>query len=267
MFLPETIDLGQSEKYILSIRIGSNSFMFSISEPGGGKSYCLRETTFLEGSNNLDNIQRIIFDLNFLTQRFKKTNVIIVSKNYDLVPASYFDKKEKEHLYDLTHSNKGDHIASGYIEGEDIITLFNIEENIFGFLSRNLWTPQFYHHSNLLINFFERRNRKNSSSMYINFHNNFMDIICFTDTKLVHSLTYENEPVNNQLYFILKLWEKCGFNQIEDYIYISGNTDKFIVSRLSDYIKNIEFINAPSEIHLWNEDAQRAPLDLLVLSL
>jgi hypothetical protein len=268
MFLPENIDLGRSEKYILTIRIKTNGFMFSISDPDAGKSFCLRETTFSVNDNHLDNIQRIIFDLNFLTQRFRKTNVIFVSKDYDLVPASYFGNKEKEILYNFTHVDKVSHLSSGLIESQDIVALFNIDQKVFEFLSRNLWTPQFYHHANLLVNFLKKRGgNENGARMHLNFHDEFMDIICFSNGKLLHCLSYENEPINNQLYFILKLWELYELDQLKDLLYISGNTDKFIISRLHDYIKNVEFVNAPSEIHFWSEDAQKAPLDLLSLIL
>ena len=96
---------------------------------------------------------------------------------------------------------------------------------------------------------------------------NYLDIICFTGPKLVHSLTYTNEQITNQLYYILKLWEQCRFSQLDDYLFIVGNPDLQLVKLLQQYIKNIEQQNIPSEIFLWNEDAQKAPLDLLTLSL
>lgn len=269
MFLPENIDLGQSEKYILSIRIKPNRFMFSISEPGVGRNYCLRETDFSTTDNLLSNIQRTIFDFNFLTQQFRQTNVVIVSKDYTLVPANHFNLKEKDNLYNFTHLDKSEHTISSLIDNQDTVNLFRIDKDLFEFLSRNLWTPRFYHHSSLLINLFETKNKtiNNISKMYVNFHDNIMDVICFSGTKLVHSLTYENEHPANQLYYILKLWESCGFNQLEDHLYIAGNIDDIIFSRLQEFIKNIERMNAPSEIYLWNEDAQKAPLDLLTLAL
>ncbi len=103
--------------------------------------------------------------------------------------------------------------------------------------------------------------------MYLNFHDNFLDVICFAGSKLTHSLTYENEPSANQLYYILKLWECCEFNQFTDYIYIVGKPDEMIPTRLQEYFKNIGHINTPSEVFFWNDEAQRAPLDLLSLAL
>jgi len=269
MFLPDNIDLGQSEKYVLSIRIAQDSFMFSIVEPGNEKAYCLRETTFSPNSNLLDNVQRIIFDLNFLTQEYKQTNVIVVSDEYELVPASYFDIKQQKNLYDFTHSDKSGHLLSGLIEEQDTIVLYNLDKDIFEFLSRNLWTPYFFHHSQLMIDWFDKKGRLmgTTSKMYIYIHDDLMDIFCFRGQKLIHSLSYKNETIQNQLYYILKLWEKCGFDQFEDYVFFSGNADEFLKSKLNEYIKHIEIANAPSEIYLWHEDAQKAPLDLLTLAL
>lgn len=269
MFLPESIDLGHSEKYTLSVRIKPNGFMFAICEYGNSKNYCLRETTFSEGDNLLSNLQRIVFDLNFLTQEFRQTNVIIVSSDYELIPATYMETKEKDSLYNFTQTTRAGHVLSGLIDKEDIVTLFNIEAGIYEFLCRNLWNPQFYHHSNLIANHCENKELQSvqKAKMYINFHDEFMDILCFSLSGLTHSLTFENEPPMNQVYFILKLWEACEFDQINDCVYIIGKPDDMIIIRLQEYIKNIERLNPPSEIYLWSEDAQKAPLDLLTLAL
>lgn len=269
MFLPESIDLGQPEKYILSIRINPRGFMFSIYEPGLEKNYYLQETTFTKTDNILSNIQRIVFDLNFLTQEFKQTNVIIVSSRYELVPATYYQSEKKEALYNFTHTRKANHILSALIDKQDLISLYDIDKEIYDFLCRNLWNPRFFHHTFLLNSFLEGRVKSTAKGgkMYLNFHHDTLDIVCYSDNKLVSSLTYEDEPAMNQLYFVLKLWKESGFDQMKDYIYILGNADMKLVLQLQEYINNIERINAPSEVYLWNEDAQKAPLDLLSLAL
>lgn len=269
MFLPESIDLGHSEKYVLSIRIKPNGFMFSIADPDNRKNYCLRETTFSDDGNLLENVQRVVFELSFLTQEYKQTNVVIVSGDYDLIPASYFDRKKKEYLFNYTHFDKSDYILSGLIDMQDVIMLYTIGEDLHHFLSRNLWNPVFFHHANLLIDLFSGKSKMkvSRSKMYLNFHDDLMDVFCFSGTRLVHSLTYEGESADNQAYYVLKLWERFGFDQMQDYIYIAGRDDAPVMSRLQLYISNIERVDPLSEIYLWNEDAQRAPLDLLTLSL
>lgn len=269
MFLPESIDLGQSEKYILSIRIKPDRFMFSIHEPGFERNYCLRETTFSATDNILNNIQRTIFDLNFLTQEFKQTNVILVSRDYELVPATYFQSKHRTTLYNLAHTKKASHLLSALLDKQDIVTLYNTDKEVYEFLSRNLWNPQFHHHSFLMNKLLENKGNALgiTSKMYLNFHDEVMDVFCYSGAKLLHSLTFEGEPASNQLYYILNLWDKCGFDQMKDYMYIIGQPETKLVLYLQEYINNVERMNAPSEVYLWNDEAQKAPLDLLSLAL
>jgi len=243
--------------------------MFSISEPGNGKSYCLRETSFLSGDNLFDNIQRIVFELSFLAHEFQRTNVIIVSPDYDFIPASYFDSHHQQELYDFTRTSPSGRLLSGLLEKQDIIVLYDIQKELYDFLLRNLWNPHFVHHTQLAVNIFEDKGRfvSATSRLYVNMHGNFMDLISFSGDKIKHCITYKEESVMNQLYYILKMWEKEEFDQFKDYIYIAGKPDETLVSKLQSYIKNIELVNAPSEIYMWSEDASKAPLDLLSLSL
>jgi len=269
MFLPDNIDLGQPEKYILSIRIAENSFMFSIVEPGNEKSYCFRETTFSSKSDILEDIKRIIFDLNFLTQEFKQTNVIFVTEEYDLIPASYFEVKNQKKMHDFIHTNKSEHLLSGLLDKQDIIVSYNVKQEIFEFLSRNLWSPHFFHHSHLMINWLGNKGGLTNlyPKMYTYFHDGMMDLFCFSGGKLTLSLTYKDESAKNLLYFILKVWENSGFDQMTDYLFVIGQSEKLLIKRLEEYIKNIEYISIPSEAYLWSEDVQKAPIDLLTLVL
>lgn len=270
MFIPEAIDLGQSEKYDLSIRIRSDGFMFSISEPNAGSDYCLRETTFSE-ETLLKNVQKIIFDLNFLTQQFRTTNVIFVTPNYDLVPFEFYQNKpdKKTAMFDFVHNAKGGHILSCENVRQRNVTLFGVESELYEFLSRSLCNPVFMHHTNPLIRLFENKGKviNLTSRMFVNFHHDILDVICFSRNRMTHCLSYQGEPAGNMLYYILKLWENCGFDQLKDWIHIVGEPDKKIMEGIQAYIKNIETSNFPTEAFLWNEDAQRAPLDLLTLSL
>ncbi len=269
MFIPEYIDLGQSERYILSIRVSNNGLMFSISDSDNGKNYCLRETVFSSGSDLLSNVQRIVFDFNFLTQPFRRTNVVFVSAGYDFVPSQFVEARKKQQIYDLIHADKSDFLLSGEVKDKEYAAIYSVGEGLHSFLCRNLYDPHFYHHAELMVDMLQDKGKAVSltSKMFVSFHDNMMDIICFKNSKFIHCLTYENEPAPNQLYFILKMWEQCQFDQMKDYLYIIGNPEEQIRLDVYDYIKNVEPISTPSEVFLWSEDAQKAPLDLLYLSL
>lgn len=270
MFLPPTIDLANSEKYILSIRIKPDGFMFSLKETNGGKNYCLRQTTFdQDESSLLDNIKKIIFDLNFLTLQYAKTNVILVLQDYIVVPEEFYDSKLRQVLYDFTAKADKNFVLTDEHPKYKQKTLYAIDEAIYEFLSRSLFNPHFYHHTSPLINLFEGRAKTTSlhSKMYVNLHEDIVDILCFSGDKFVLGQSYERLTTSEQIYYILKIWESLKLDQLRDQLLIAGQLDDHVSDTLRDYIKNIERIATPSEVYLWNEEAQKAPLDLIALSL
>lgn len=269
MFIPATFDLSHSEKYILSIRIWPKGFMFSISDPDNKKNFCLRETTFSLETSLVDNIQRIIFELGFLTQQYRETNVVFVSSEYDIVPFEYFSNGEKNNLYNFVHCEKSDHILTNTSKRQNIITQYNVDSNVYEFLSRNLCNPQFFHHSHLLTQFSEDKGKSVSiqSKMFVYFHDNMFDIICFSRSEFKHCLSFDNDIPATQLYYILKTWEQCEFDQLNDLLFLAGNMNNYIQVELQKYIKNVDSLSVPREVFLWNEEALKAPFDLLSLSL
>lgn len=267
MFLPPTIDLGHSEKYILSIRISADKFMFSIADSQDRKCYCLRETELPAGMSLLENIKRIVFDFNFLTQQYLQTNVIFVSVGYDLIPNEYFIRNQREYIYEFVHSDNAGFVLFNENHKQENTTVFGIDKEIFEFFSRNLYNPRFFHHSSLLMTYFEEQTPDTVTGMFAYLHDDMLDILCYSEAKLTHSLSYKETIPSNQGYYILKIWESTGLDQLSDMLYIAGGIDEELVLMLQKYIRNINKIGAFSDVYLWHEDAQKAPLDLLALSL
>lgn len=269
MFLPVSIDIDHSEKYILSIRITDKGLMFSISDLNDGKNYCLRETAFSPELSVLENVKRIFFELSFFALEYKQVNVVCVSADYDIVPKEFYDFKYSEELYRMVHAQDCDHIQACKQEKQEALTVFGMEAALYEFLCRNLCNPYFTHHASLLIDYLSEKgkNISLSSKMFVYFHDGLCDILCYRQSQLKHCITITEESAINQTYFILKACEQSNFDQYKDDFYIVGDADEELVTELSKYIKNIETIGVPSEVFLWNEDALNAPIDLLSLSL
>ncbi len=270
MFLPPTIDLGNSEKYILTIRIKPTSFMFSLTEPEVGKNYCLRGTTFEQGEESLlDNIKKIIFDLNFLTYQYAQTNVIFVSPDYVFAPTELYESRLKADLYNFTSLAHEAFVLTDQSPKYDLQTLYEVDEEVYEFLARSLFSPHFYHHTTSLIHLLEGRSSSTNlhAKMYVNLHDGMTDIMCFSGNKFLSGQSYEDLSPSEKSYYILKTWESLGLNQLTDQLLIAGDLEDEVLDVLREYIKIIERLSAPSEVFLWHKDAQKAPLDLISLSL
>lgn len=267
MFLPENIDLGKSEKYILTIRLKRNGFSFSIHDPNDRSCYCFRETIFSRQISLLNNVQRIIFDYNFLTEAFKQTNVIVASKDYDIIPSEYYQKKKATDLYNFTHTKNASHVltASEAIEGNSL--LFAFDEEMHSFLMRSLYNPTFKHHIGLIANYLRKYHYHcKVNRMYLNFHEDFVDIICFNkNSDFLFANTYHKEHDQDILYYSLSIWENSGFNQRNDLLFICGDQNEYLFGTLKEYIKNIEKFNIAEILNQYGERGANTPADMLTI--
>jgi len=269
MFLPENIDLGNAQKYTLTIRIKTDGFSFLIQDCQNKDCYTYQETDFSNEISLLNNIQKIIFDLNFLTENFKQVNVITVSSGYEQIPNVFFDKKLYSGFYNFTHHNKAKHILACEQALPECKSLFDIDSETYLFLTRSLYNPLFFHYSSLLIDYFSQKNiQEKKNSVFINFHDCFADIICFDkNRRFIYAQSYVKDDEKNLAYYVLNLWEKFGFDQRSDNLFIYGySPEKEIEKLLRKYVKEVMDIGLIDQITDFGGKAQSIPLDVLTLS-
>lgn len=271
---PVFLDTNHPDRYNLLVRVTPDKFIYSIYEPGVSTNVSYRELPLNIQNDGILDLEEMIWDSEFLTLSYGLVNVIFVSKDYDLVPQYLIRKDKKELLYNFTHFEPANRILYSADSVEQIVTVYNTEEELYQFLTRNLYQAEFHHHSNLLMQYLERKNKElpPTAKMYLNFHDEFVDVFCYDKIlRMLHVLTFRNENQRNMVYHILNLWDKCGFDQHTDYLYILdgyGNPDLYVTSMLSEYVKNVQRISVVSEIEIFNNlDFQLSlPLDMLILA-
>jgi hypothetical protein len=274
MFLPDNIDLKKPEKYVLTVRIKQDGFSFLIADPQDASVFCFQEKDFIKEQSVLNNIQGIILDFyKYLpeTEYFGKTNVVIVSEDYELVPSIFDSKQCVKKFYSFTHmSNKDEQyvlVNENAINGCHLV--FGINSDLYLFLKRSLVNPRFFHYNGLLINYFRKKAAAcATNSMFVHFHENFVELNCFSaSNNILFSRTYHSEHYQDIVYHILGVWEKSGFNQMEDSLFLYGYSHDYhqIEVVLKDYIKSVRDNGFFEQLADFREKAQSVPLDLLLL--
>lgn len=262
MFIPETIDLGNPEKYDLVIRIKDDEFLFSISDVEKRDNRFISGTSF-SNDTLLANVQRIIFDFNFLTQEFHSAKVIVVTPRYEIIPNKYKLSKEKLEMFNITHSYETKFVLACDNESEDSHTVFEIDKELYEFLSRSLFNAEFRHHTTPLMSLFAEE--ANLPRMYVNYHSDVVDILCYSTERLEHCLSYKDVNVRNHLYFILKLWEQCNYDQQEDQLFLLGEYPDMVKEYLEGYIASVNHFDKFDNLFFPNLGGKQAPIDVLAL--
>jgi hypothetical protein len=267
MFLPANIDLAQTEKYTLSIRLIPDGFSFSIHCPTDKDIFCYKTTSFNNNLSYFENIKKLIFDFEFFTQPFKTTRVSVVSKEYTLVPEIFYEEKKAKDIFDFNITTKNETVLSDKVAENDFYVLFSMDDRLHSFLFRSLWNPIFTHHISQLLSYFSgHHNKTKEKRCYVNFHENLMDVCCFSQNKLLSANTFPINDKPNALYFIVGVWEKLPLNQSTDRLYLTGNTDsqKETVDTLKKLIKKVEILPFSPDITVPKEEISSVPLDVKI---
>ncbi|MDO5523809.1 MAG: DUF3822 family protein [Bacteroidia bacterium] len=241
MFLPENIDLAQSEKYILSIRLTPDGFSFCIFLPSDPAVFHYHASVFSKSLSVIENIKKTFFEVNFFSHPFKETRVTVVSPKFTLTPDAYFDKKKAKDIYEFNIHGHSGRVLSNYIAEGSYHILFGLEEEVHSFLCRNLWNPSFFSHAAHTLPFFSRH-RSQSNRCFVDFHDNMVSTACFSGENLLSANTYLTNDRFDALYNIANIWEKQSLNQNSDLLILSGDlaNQKESVDTLKKLIKNVE---------------------------
>lgn len=274
MFFPQSISLSDAEQYTLAIRLSAEHFSFAIRNPLVPNGYVYRETSIEKDIPRLDQIEKTIFDLTFLTQRYAQTWVQVVSPHYTLVPSDFFESKGREAFFP-TSPQKTDNQETVTLSDTSSSTrnevLFQMEQAEYEFLSRHLFSPRFTHHTASLLRLWkgEAPHFEPFARMHLHFVAGQMDIAVFREGRLIAFQPVKQDSVQNLFYFAMNLWSACRLQQLHDRIFVSGDTDAYtpLLPLLGRYVQHVETKGAPCETFLMGQDATQTPYDLFGLLL
>lgn len=266
MFLPENIDLAHSENYNLSIRLTPDGFSFSIYNPSDPSIFYFQETGLSCKLSFIDNIKKVIFDLGFFSQAFNKTTVTMVTRDYTIVPTPFFDKKQAKEIFDFNFYNRDGAILTDTCSNEEYHIVFQADRDVYSFLYRNLWNPHFRHHCSPLLSLFENyRDKDNKSCCFVNFHDSYETIICYSENGLLSANTFPAVNPHDSTYCIASVWERLGLNQTTDKLYLSGDADsqKTVTDILKKLIRHVGTIELNPVTVLTEEQRRTIPTDMI----
>lgn len=268
MFLPENIDLAHSEKYMLSIRLLPNGFSFCIYLPGDPEVFFFKETSFGSRLSYLESVKKMVFDLGFLSQVFRKTEVVVVSDRFTLVPAPLFEAKEAKEVFRFNFLCEGDEdILHNWLCDGTLSLIFGLDEELHAFLLRSLWNPVFTHEMGRLIPFFMAHGKDHGRKRcYVDFQDAMAAVVCFDGDKLLSANVFSYRDASDALFYIVGVWEKHGFDQMADFLYLSGATEnpRHSVDVLRKLIKNVRDTDFEMETIAAGQDVSTSPTDLKI---
>ncbi len=267
MFLPENIDLAHSEEYNLSIRLAPDGFSFSIHSQSDPSIFHHQGIPLGNKLSPTDHIKKVIFDLGFFSQPFKRTSVTVVTPCFTLVPEEYYDRQKVKELFrfNIYQGEPECVLTDRFTEGAYRI-LFSMDEELHSFLSRSLWNPLFLHHTGSLLHLFHTRaGAEEKKCCFVDFHDRSMTIVCFSGDTLISANSYPALHTHDTTFYIASIWEKLSLNQSSDNLFLSGDLTPHhpTMEILKKLIRNVKQLEIHPRVEADREMLLRLPTDIL----
>ncbi|MDR0537707.1 MAG: DUF3822 family protein [Tannerellaceae bacterium] len=268
--VPDTLNVNNSEKYIMSIRLWPGGFSFSAYNPAEAQSFFFRDVEFDRSVPYINSLKELFFSNDSLIWAYNRSRILCVSPQYTLVPNEYANEKRNVELLRYNVHSPGRRCLTNKLEEEKAELVFAIDEDVYEFCSRTLTNPVYIHHLTSQIIMLKKQCRgENHKHLYAVVHHSLVDICCFEGNDFLFANSFAYEQPNDLLYYILYVWKQIGLDQLYDYCSIYGDLSATnrVIHALHTYIKHIDRIELPAKAYFLGGEILYAPIDLILMSV
>ncbi|WP_299233144.1 DUF3822 family protein [uncultured Bacteroides sp.] len=251
--MTKDLDFNKSEQYILSIRLSTDGFSFSIYSPIIGSDFYSRTYPVNTQRSMAANVKSFLSATDELKYKFKQTNILIHSKRYTIVPLDFFEDESMEQVfYHNVREKRNEIVLCNVLSNSNSVVIFSLDKLTHVFLSEHFPNARFFSSISPQIEFLTIRSRLgNCKKLYLNINNENIDVIAMDNGRLMLANTYQSVSPNDINYFILNIWQKTGFDQNRDELHITGIKElkNIIIPELKKYISHVYSINPQAEFN------------------
>ena len=241
----ETLDINSTENYELSVQVNFDSLSFSILDKLRNKFILLRNYEPDNDDNfDISKLGELIVKDDFLTKRYKKTNLVLASERSTLVPAPLYDETKKDDYFKFNHTKQnGDIILTNELADPDTVLIFSLPAEIVDFTRSVFGDVNLNHHLRPLFRFISS-SRRNVGNYYIHVHfeKDFFNLIIFDQSTLKFCNAFQYKTISDIQYYILYVLKRLNISQ-EEILTFSGRTknSKEVISVFSNYLQTVRF--------------------------
>jgi len=225
--IADKIDFTKSEQYILSIRLSTDGFSFSIYNP-------IRDCLVHSYQKNIDtglsitaNMKQAIKDLDFLSFTYKEVNVSLAGKRFTLIPSELFKEDQITTYFYYNFSTKENELVLyDTLPRNRVMILYGMEKSLYHLLLEQY--PRMHCHSSitLLAEDLNIKSRSGSDKkMYAFLHHGLMVIYAYERGHLMLLNAYDCKNSADRVYYLLYAWKQLNMDQLVDELYIMGEEE------------------------------------------
>ncbi|MDR2621706.1 MAG: DUF3822 family protein [Dysgonamonadaceae bacterium] len=268
--LPDNINLGIAERYILTVYVHPEKFSFSLHCPDDLESYFFYKIDSTEQNDAFSIFKDIFFENDFFNYPFQRTCILVFSPLFTYVPNAIYSEKYKEDFIRFIFSEKAEIVLDHDVPLAKLRVLYPVSEAVYDFFIRSFNEPEFVHYSApLIIYFYSPDIKQNQRQLIVNMHEKGIDIFCFSQKSFLLGNHFPCEKFQDALYFILYTWKQLKLKRFTDSLYVAGelHQSKELIDSLRLYLQQVHLEPLPDIYRFGIPGTNNLPFELAIFSL
>ena len=232
----------------LSIRVCTNGLSFCSYTPLADTPFEYKVFDIKPTISLAANIKEALTTEPMLKEEYQRVNVLITTPHFTTVPIAYFKLEDAQKYYECAFPKDApQHVSYNVLRRSGIAIVFGLNKNVYQLIHDDFPRARFYASASTLIEFFgEKSMFGTNKKMYANLHEKEMTLYAFDNGRMLFVNTFVTTNISDTQYYILNVWKQLGFDQVEDALYIVGDTlerRQELINKTQNFLGNISLID------------------------
>ena len=254
----------------LSIRISTDGFCFCTYQPQQPDSVKYSYHECDKATSLSANFATAWEESGLASCRYSDIQVIVATTEFTTVPSDYDNSEEYATIYNscFPSAERNIKILSNRLSAHNLTVLFAIDEELHEHLCE-IGEINYYSPVSIVLGFLTRYPREEKRYLTAYLHGEKSLLIAMEDGRPMLMNEFTSEETEDQLYYLLCIWNELKFSQLEETLLLCGdNHADAMEMRAKSFIRNIKRIN-PRELFRSNllNKIENIPFDLQTLLL
>ena len=222
------------------------------------------------GDGSLNALENTVYDNAALLDDYGQVRLLVDTPHFLFLPPTVNDESEADTLLRAQFPEVEGDAAMCDLPGCGVKLAFAMPPEVLGFLQRTFNMAPIVHHLQPLCEYYARFCRRSGvRRMFLNFHDERMDLVVFDHDKLQLANTFAVRSASDAAFMALHAWESLGMDVHNDELQLTGDkaVRDLVAPELRKYISYVMPAIFPAAAMRLSHDAMQAPFNLITLSL
>ncbi|HTL82312.1 MAG TPA: DUF3822 family protein [Bacteroidia bacterium] len=250
-FADAAFDPAQSGKFCLVAEIGLKGMSIAVLDNISNTFLAFESYEFRKVNSEkelAEKVGRIIGEHEWLTNGFKRTDVMMVTERFTLVPSAFFESDKAKEFLGFNHPlTDADEISSDQLRNADTRLLYANEKELMRQV-RKLSQARIHHHlSSLIERTLSVNKAKTGRRALVHVQRERFDLVISEGGKLILANTFQYQTSEDLIYYLLFSCEQLKMNPDQMEVDVVGEiaADSSVVMLIRKYVRNVSLGASP----------------------